>query len=330
MKTPTIALISAALLTACGGSSSDNQPDQASFNLGISDAPVDAASEVVLYFNEVVLVPQDGSEPILVDVSEEDESGRIDLLDFQGGDQHPLIKALSVPPGNYTMCLYVLDGDGSSGLSYVNHADQGIVPLKVNSKGSCSGQSGSTEAAGRIFFNQTFTLNVGENNFVAEFNLRKGLVDPRGQADFFIKPTAVQLVNTIETGTLAGFVNTELMNNCIADLNELQGESDFIHSVYLYANEIQLNQMGDIDNEGGFVEPLAAAPILAKEVNEESTFNYEFGFVSAGSYSIGYTCLAQNDFADQDDLGTEAGQFALYQAFAPIEAVAGQTTTTDL
>ena len=61
-------LISAVVstLAACGGSGSDsnpnnagNEPDSTSFSLAVSDAPVDQANEVVVYFDTVELIGED-------------------------------------------------------------------------------------------------------------------------------------------------------------------------------------------------------------------------------------------------------------------------------
>jgi hypothetical protein len=320
MKIESITIaVSLGLLTSCGGSSGGNsttlgeQEQQATFSLAISDAPVDEASEVVLYFNEVVLVPQDNSEAILVSVSDDnDQPRRVDLLDFQGGDSNEILSGIEVEPGAYKLCLYALDGDGSQELSYVNSTDQGIVPLRVNSKGSCQGVSGNTDDTGRIFFNQAFTLNAGQNNFVAEFDLRKGLVDPKGKPEFFIKPTAVQLINRVDTGVITGTVEQILMQNCEADAVAQTVDGSFSHVVYLYEGTVEQAIMADVDNsDNALAQPVATTNIRVDEATQAGS--YKIAFVAEGDYSLGYSCLGQNDSTEEDNLGSEAGEFAIYQ-----------------
>lgn len=76
------------------------------------------------------------------------------------------------------------------------------------------------------------------------------------------------------------------------------------------------------------------APITSARVNEltdESDVvighDYEFGFVVAGDYSLGYTCVAQNDdpeAANTPDDATDA--FFIHIDEQAVEVVEGATT----
>ncbi|WP_028111542.1 DUF4382 domain-containing protein [Ferrimonas kyonanensis] len=326
-----LSLGAAVLLSGCGGSSGSSTPQTGQFSLAVSDAPVDDASEVVLYFNEVVLVPEEGGEPTLIDLSEGGPD-RIDLKQYTGSDRAPIVTNETLAVGNYTMCLYALDGDGSTDLSYVDSDSQGIVSLKVNSKGSCQGVKGNTDEAGRIFFNRPFTINTGNNNFVAEFDLRQALVDPVGQPGMFIKPTAVQLINLAGVGNIAGTLTETQRLACEADTASLLGVSEFQHAAYLYQGSRDRTTMGDIIGDASYpdgsvlVEPVATADISFDETSQ--SHRYEFGFVGEGDYSIGYTCVANNDLADSHE--TDAEDFIIYQHYTPVSVEADQTTTQDL
>ncbi|TKB51298.1 DUF4382 domain-containing protein [Ferrimonas sediminicola] len=326
-----LSVLSLALLVAgCGGGSSSS-PQTGQFGLAVSDAPVEQADEVVLFFNEVVLVPEDGGEPVTIDLSE-DGPDSVDLLQYTGSDSATLVNGQVLPVGDYTMCLYALDGDGSEQLSYVNTQDQGVVPLKVNSKGSCQGVQGNTDQAGRIFFNRPFTINTGINNFVAEFNLRQGLVDPQGQEGMYIKPTAVQLVNLAGAGNIAGVLAEQQREACEADMASLLEVSEFSHVAYLYAGERDRSTMGDLVGEAGYpaesplVAPVATADISLDEASGE--YRYEFGFIGEGNYSIGYSCVANFDLPESHE--TEEQDFTFYQHYTPVQVQPGQTTTQNL
>lgn len=327
-----LSVISLALLVAgCGGSSGSSSPQTGQFSLAVSDAPVEQADEVVLFFNEVVLVPEDGGDPILIDLSEGGPDS-VDLLDYTGSNSATLVNSQTLAVGEYTMCLYALDGDGTQQLSYVNTQDQGVVPLRVNSKGSCQGVRGNTDEAGRIFFNQPFTINTGINNYVAEFNLRQGLVDPQGQEGMFIKPTAVQLVNEAGAGNIAGVLAVEQREACEADMTSLLEVSEFSHVAYLFAGERDRTTMGDLVGDAGYpdgsplVAPVATADISLDEASGE--YRYEFGFIGEGTYSIGYTCVANFDLPESHE--TEEQDFTFYQHYTPVQVQPGLTTVQDL
>ena len=328
-------LILAVILTACGGSDSStpDTPDPATgtFNLGVSDNPADA--EVVnIAFKQVVLKNSEGS--ISFDVSEGGELKHVDLLTVQGAEVATLVSGESVPLGEYQMCIYMQKNEeGAAGSSYVETAE-GIEGLTTNSNGSCGGVGAEDEDTGRLFLNKTFTIEEGSNTFVAEFNLAKGLQAPHGNKDYWtLKPTSVQLVNANEIGGISGQISSDTFSECQAAAVGLGLPDEYHQAVYLYPESTALANMADFraENEPYLqieVAPLASArvnPIL-DELGVEIGQGYEFGFLDAGTYSLGYTCVAQNDDPDAANRPDDtADPFFIHVDEQSVDVMLGET-----
>ncbi|MBW8182931.1 DUF4382 domain-containing protein [Shewanella nanhaiensis] len=294
-----VAITIATLLSACGGSDDSSTPPVTSgqFALGVSDNPADA--EVVnVAFKQVVLKSSDNT--FSFNVSDDGGLKQVDLLTVQGQEVETLVSGQSVPLGEYQMCIYMKNNEtASTDSSYVQTVD-GPLGLVTNSNGSCGGVGADEADTGRLFFNKAFTIAAGTNTFVAEFELAKGLQAPHGNKDYWtLKPTSVQLVNVSEVGGVEGGISQSVHDNCEAQA----GGSDFAEAVYLYPGSTALANMADFRGEGVDYLESEVAPIASARVNSVledgvEVLEYEFGFVAAGTYSLGYTCLANNDDAD--------------------------------
>lgn len=328
-----IAITLAGLLTACGGSDDDSSPvpEFGIFNLGVSDNPANA--EIVnIAFKQVVLKNDEGS--ISFDVSDDGTLKHVDLLTVQGAEVATLVSGQSVPVGEYQMCIYMQKSETADETSsYVKTAD-GIEGLTTNSNGSCGGEGAEDEDTGRLFLNKTFTIVAGTNTLVAEFNLAKGLQAPHGNKDYWtLKPTSVQLVNASDVGAISGQISPETMASCESAAVELGLADEYSPAVYLYPIDTILTDMADFRAEDEpylltEVAPLASArvnPILNEEEVEIGQ-GYEFGFVSADTYSLGYTCVAQNDDPDNADNLESTPPFFMHIDEQTVEVTLEETT----
>ena len=299
----TIAALTASLLAACGGS--DNNDDSvsqtATFNLGISDAPIDAAEAVVVCFNAVELTGQ--GQPIQyevgvdVEVPEDNDLCRdsngdviantigIDLLQFTGSEQNQFLKDATIAAGNYGQLRLVM-GEGSyASVDLDGDGTTTDVPVSV--------PSNELKLDG-------FTADAGGNlNYTAEFDLRQGMTNPVGQEGFILKPRGVRLVDNSSVGHLQGSVSEELL------LNETSCEvapADLTTPVaYIYLYEgvgYELSALADI---GGSEEqqPYASTAVY---FDGASSYDYELGFVSAGEYTAALTCNGNDDSETDDDI----------------------------
>ena len=326
-----LAITLSGLLAACGGDG-DSGAEQATFSLGVSDNPFDA--EIVqIAFKQVVLKNSDGA--ISFDVDKQ----LVDLLTVQGSDVEMLVSGQSVPLGEYQMCIYMENSEepditSSYVHNKVSNNDEGLV---TNSNGSCGGVGAEEEDTGRLFFNKTFTIAAGTNTFVAEFELGEGLQSPHGNKDYWtLKPTSVQLVNESEVGAIAGQVSSQFNADCETDASGHGVAVGYTHAVYLYPGDTLKDNMDDFrtaDSIAPQVAPIASARV--NPVYDDSDpevvigYEYEFGFVVASDdgYSLGYTCVAQNDDPDLEEGITEG--FIIYRAQQEVEVTVGETAVGD-
>jgi len=331
MKLSKIAFLlsTAGLLSACG---SNDEVETGKFNLGVSDNPADA-KKVTIAFKQVVLKNDAGS--ISFDVSDDGELKQVDLLEFQGAAVETLVNGQDVTVGEYQMCIYMEKSEAENAdSSYVKTKDGAIAGLTTNSNGSCGGVGADDANTGRLFFNKTFTIAAGNNSFVAEFDLQKGLQGPKGNKDYWtLKPTSVQLVNTADVGAIAGSVPAALIAECEAKAATL-GSSEFSSAVYLYPAATALENMDDFRDTAS--ELTMVAPIAAARVNPAVDDNtqvisndYEFGFVAANNYSLGYTCVAQHDDPELPDTPKDDPAFLLHAAEQDVVVINGDTTERD-
>ncbi|MGR5470912.1 DUF4382 domain-containing protein, partial [Vibrio astriarenae] len=84
----------------------------------------------------------------------------------------------------------------------------------------------------------------------------------------------------------------------------------------LYQGDVAQEDMKPyVATEG--VLPIAAANVNPETENGLITYQYEFGFVEPGTYSVGYTCTA-NDTND-----------TIYKANSNLTVIAGADTTSN-
>ncbi len=330
-------------LTGCGGDSADTTTSTP-ITLSVSDAPIDGVSEVVVTYSKVAFLPQGEGEPLIFDVYKTDDEGNfvdeegdllgegrdpiplsVNLLDFQGSDSQALVEGQVIPAGNYKLCLFANDGSHPEYPSYVKDVDnESQFPLTVKGNGKCPQSVGEEADSGVLFFNDTFTVNAENNDYVVEFDLRRGLKKSTEQ-EYTIQSTSVSLINTVTTGDIIGDVALyDTYIQCESDNAKLT--SKFSHSVYLYEGNIEQTEMGSlatIDKQ----PPIAAANVnLADDGVTAAT--YEFGFVEPGTYSVGYTCTANLDSAEENFVVDE--NFSIYSSLSDLTVVAGSKTDANL
>ncbi|QDF66640.1 hypothetical protein FJQ87_07890 [Shewanella sp. SNU WT4] len=120
-------------------------------------------------------------------------------------------------------------------------------------------------------------------------------------------------------GSIKGTIPSALTSEC----EIAAAGSDFHQVVYLYPQSTSLDNMSDF--RGAATPAPQVAPIAAARVNDILNANkqvigqgYELGFVVAGNYSLGYTCVAQNDDPEAINRQDDAAPFFI---FADTQAV---------
>ncbi|MGR5556403.1 DUF4382 domain-containing protein [Vibrio fortis] len=293
-------------LAGCGGGS-DSSSSTTPVTFSVSDAPVDEVQDVVVTFDKVALLPQNGSEPLVYDVYLMDDEGNpidengdpilegdeplplsVNLLDYQGSDSLALISGEVVPVGSYQLCVFARDGDHAEYPSYVTEQDSTVRELTVKGEGACPQGVGKEPNTGVLFFNNAFNVNQQTNDFTIEFDLRRGLKNTSAYPNYTIQRTSISLINNVETGHIEGEVLAVTNDAC------QNGESG-VQAVYLYEGDVAQDDMAPVGG-GDEVKPVTTA--LVQDVENSSDFSFSLGFLDPGMYTLGYTCNAQLDTGD--------------------------------
>lgn len=314
-----------ATLAACsGGGDGGGGPQTGTLRLGITDAPVDLASEVVVEFTGVELKPRDGAA-FSIDFAPK----RLDLLALQGTNRALLLDGETVPAGAYEWIRLKVKADPNVG---------GDSYLRLTQGGEeCEMRIPSGDETG-LKLVRGFTVGVGSvTDFTVDFDLRRSVVAPPGQRTvlascgsqaYLLKP-ALRVVDSLQVGAIAGAVDPGLIQAQCASSTA----APYPGNVYLFGPITNGNAGTPDDYDGVESDPNGADAVASAKVDPD-TFRYEIGFVPVGEYRLAYTC-------DLDDAGLDADAVPTPPAtgetvkFTPAEGravvvVAGRTEQVDL
>jgi len=285
------------LLYACssGGSDSDSLTSgrggvpNSMLSLDITDAPVDSAEEVWIQFNAVTLQPSsddDGAKAIELPIT---PAKRINLLELQGTRVNALLTDAIIPAGRYDWIRLGVEIEPGVRDSYI---------LVQGNEYELDIPSGSQTG---LKLNQGFELIANAKfNYTIDFDLRKSIVLANGE--YKLKPT-LRLINNAESATITGTVDSELLTSIAGCTDD---DLSTGNAVYLFEGYVTPD---DIDN-------IPANPISSALVSLNTTsgnYEYTLGFVTAGNYTISFTCNADSDdanilFTGTNILNVSAGQ----------------------
>lgn len=262
----------ATALVACGGD--DDKEKTGQVQLSVTDAPVQDVDEVWVQFNAVEFKPEGGA-PILEALATPQQ---INLLEHQNGRAAVLVTDLELPAGRYEWIRLIIDDVPNVPDSYVV-ADGAQCELTVPS-GAESG----------LKLNRGFTLPAnGSVALTVDFDLLKSLHAPPGQQGFMeqcaqgylLRPT-LRLVQDSEVGAIAGTVD---LSRRPADCSSM---------VYVFEGDPASTTPDDFDNKD-------AEPVVTAEA-DPVTGVYKAAFLTAGNYTVAYTCsFEDNDTPSEDD-----------------------------
>lgn len=288
------------------GSRSDD--GRASFAL--IDGPAERVDLVKLTINRITLGYENGSvnlpidPPVVID----------NLLDFQGTNARQLLPLEEVRDGSYDWIrLYISERNDDS---LVRERENGQeFPLQLE-EDAVSG----TETR-YLQLNQSFRIPDDEDaRFTLELDLRKALLKPESSY-YLLRPT-LRLARNEDSGTIRGTVAEALVTAgyCTSDNAADEGRS-LGNNVYLYRGagvnmgDIYTNRAG---SPIGSRNPYATARVTQNTGNSE--YSFEFGFIPAGSYTLGFTCQGMADEPmRQDSLRFDARQEIVVEAGEVLE-----------
>jgi len=288
----TAAAAVAITLSACSGGGGGDSSGSSTLNLGLTDAPVTGVTKVWIQFTGVEVKPANANP---IDFNFSPEKG-FDLLTLRNGTTATFLNGLTIPAGQYEWvrlmvdtnpgAMYVMDSTGQHNLTIPSGAETGLKLI------------------------QGYTMPVGGvANFTVDFVLSKSLIAPPGQSpDYKLKPV-LRLVDNAQVGTIAGtFDPTTLsaQSNC--------GTQPPVVYVYPGASvtpdNIYLPPAGTNDVDAtGTAEPLTTTTAA---LNSSSQYAYSVAFLPTGTYTIAFTCDADDPTVDEDTLSPNPIHFTTY------------------
>lgn len=276
-----LVIASAWLIAGCSGGSSSSGDGMGTIRIGLTDAPIDDVSVVNVEFTGVYLKPVNGSEIEIIF----DQPKNFDLLRLVDGATVDLLEQTSVPVGDYNWIRLAVNAEFDNVFDSYAMIPTGQIELRVPS----GGQSGLKLVSG-------FTVTQGgSTNIVLDWDLRRALTMPQGQPGWHLRP-ALRVTNMAEYGTLTGTVDPTLITEekgCTSDLATDSGNAVYI---YFPATDVA-GDMGDAEND----------PFLTATVAQDNDGNYSYtvNYLSVGEYSASFTCQANDDIADVDEMNDE-------------------------
>jgi len=261
-----------AVLAACRGSSGAGEgAGTGTLSLPIGDAPPDGPRVVVVVFTGVALHGPGGTHNI-----EFPEPREIDLLAYQNGATVDLLDGVDVEAGEYDwMRLEVIAEQNRNDGSYILFESGQQYPLYVPS-GSQTG----------LKLNRPFTIAVGGiTRLVADFDLRKSIIEPPGQSPNYLLKPVLRLMDELEVGSIAGEVDLAAL--ATAQLEPGSGPEDCAGGLYLFAGADAPPDDADSDASDG-IDPVVFQPLEFDGLN--SVVPYQIAFVETGDYTVAATC----------------------------------------
>jgi hypothetical protein len=280
------ALTAAAVISlgACGGGGGDG-PSTGQLSIAVTDAPIDMGiTKVNVQFTGVEVKPEEGP-PILFDFGPGNEKN-IDLLQLQGEASAHLVIDETVPAGRYQWARLRVKADMNEFDSWIEKDGSTMHPLYIPS----GAQSGLKLVSGFI------VPAGGKADFVIDWNLAESIHAPSGLDDNHMLRPALRITNRAESGVIRGTVAAELVDE------NRPAECAGGNRVYLFAKpEGAETPVDDIDM---VVDDLNAAVLTTAPVTysaDRNAWEWVFGFVAPGNYTVAFTCSARADDPALDD-----------------------------
>ena len=298
------ALLLASVTVSIGGcgcgfdcNNGNNKDATTLLNLGFSDAAPEDLKQVVIEVDSITF-RRSGADDVVVDSFTiagldlvEADSFQIDLLQYRGRNQLLVIDDLELGQGTYSEVLIgVLDGDIN--FSYVLEANDSLKALSVPTAGlSLPGM----------------TLSVDEQQFTVEFSLAQSLQFQASNDSYFLATDGIRVEDNATAASLSGRVDSALFDT-VSPCDE-KTDPELGNRIYLYQGiGLSDSQLADVFNTNSetAVPRDALAPFTVAALLENTligSWEYAFGFLPAGDYTMAFACdTADDDSVDFDDL----------------------------
>jgi len=297
-------LLLASVTTSIGGcgcgfdcNNGNNRDATTLLSLGFSDAAPEDLKQVVVEVDSITF-RRSGAEDVVVDsftITELDlvaaDSFQIDLLQYRGRNQLLVIDGLELGRGTYSEILISVLG-GDINFSYVLAADDSVVELNAPAAGlSLPGM----------------TLSVDEQQFTVEFSLAQSLQFQTSSDNYLLATDGIRVEDNATAASLSGRVDNALFD-AVSPCDE-KNDPERGNRIYLYQGiGLSDSQLADVftTSSGTTVPDDALAPFTVAALLENAligSWEYAFGFLPAGDYTMAFACdTTDDDSVDFDGL----------------------------
>jgi hypothetical protein len=287
--------LAALMLATLGGCScgfdcnNDRDDNPTSLTLGLSDQDFEDLKQVVIEVDRITF-RRTGVDDVVVDTFTIDQldlvdvdSFQIDLLDYQGLNQLLVIEDLELRSGSYSALNITILGNDINN-SYVQESDDTIRAITVS--------GGALSLAGPDFprGNQVFTV---------EFSLPQALQYQESAGSYRLTTDGVRVMDNATAASLAGRVDTSLFDTAAPCDAKTDPESG--NRIYLYADSgIDADNLADVYTSASATDVPAnkRAPYAVASLARDTLtggWQYSFGYIDAGDYTMAFSCNAAAD-----------------------------------
>lgn len=299
----------------------DNDVDPAILTLALSDQSLEQLKEVAVTIDRVTFV-RSGADNVVVDNFtiaslglEDVDTFQVNLLDYLGRNTLTIITGLEMDVGSYTSIqLEVLDGDIN--FSYALESDDVLKEINV--------ASGVLSVPG-------FSLSSGSESYVVDFNLAQALQYRSSQDDYLLASDGIRVEDTVTAARLSGGIDSSLFNS-VAPCSEKE-DPESGNRIYIYSGiGLAEDALADVytENSSTTVPAEVIAPFAVASLYEDAVqgaWQYIFGFLPAGSYTMAMSCNAlDDDPVDYDEIQVPLPLEQVYE----IELSEGELATCEV
>ncbi|MBX5462146.1 MAG: DUF4382 domain-containing protein [Steroidobacteraceae bacterium] len=273
-----------------GGEGAAVGPSSGTLDLRITDAPIDAAAEVVVVFTGIELHSASGGD-VRIDFP---NPRSIDLLKLQDGATDALTDGLPVPVGDYQWIRLIVNAEqNSQSSSYIKLLTGEQYPLWIPSGAE----------SGLKLVRPFKVAQGGTTRLLIDFDLRKSIIAPPGQSPNYIMRPALRVLDELQTGKIEATVDLAAL--AAAQLGEGAPVGECAAGVYLFAGSAATPDDQDGDVADG-ADPIVYEPVAYDGAN--TTVTATIPFIEAGTYTLAATCDFDVDAADVNDYDAAAAQ----------------------
>ncbi|MBF6057565.1 DUF4382 domain-containing protein [Thiomicrorhabdus heinhorstiae] len=270
--------------------------DTGQMTLLVSDAPVDDAANIWVQVSGVQLKLSDGTWEKVTFTS----PAELDILTLQGINFVSLLSNYTLPVGTYKEIRLLVDTGAGTKTSIV-FKDGTDYPLTIP-----SGSEGGLTLKGNFVVKKNTT-----STFMIDFDLRKS-VQEAGTDTYVLKPD-LNIFSMDSVGRIVGVVDNEYVRATTCS----DGNSTTYNSAYLFSGAAATAS----DISGAATDPVETA--LVKRSDSTGDFEYDFGYLPAGDYTLAFTCRS-----DVDDV-TAAGEDMQFTVINNVTVIKDTTTTVN-